>query len=297
MEALGVVVVVADRGVGRVEVDQVPSVSIDGTDLAGGDRAGSGALDDRPVIVGDALDEVLAQAQAQVAPPVVVPAEVAADREHPARLAAGRGQAERGDRDRAGVAGHRRDVAPRAVEERQVLGGEEDPVERAAAEVAVVERRRADPRDVLVGEPHVVVDDPGARDDTREAEVVVGAYAEALVLEEVGHDPRAAERVEGATAPRCDVGERLREVRQQTVLGAHPPHPRPGGRPPRSLRRVDGLRPQGQSTTSKLMPAACRRASRLSPIAWAVVTCPATAGLSSKARHSADSASIFAVSV
>ncbi len=48
--------------------------------------------------------------------------------------------------------------------------------------------------------------------------------------------------------------------------------------------------------TSNLIPAAWRRAVRWSPIACAVVTWPAVGGLSSKARLSADSASIFAVS-
>ena len=52
----------------------------------------------------------------------------------------------------------------------------------------------------------------------------------------------------------------------------------------------------GPQSTSNVSPPACTRASRFAPIAWAVVTWPAVAGLSSKARHSADSASIFAVS-
>ena len=50
-------------------------------------------------------------------------------------------------------------------------------------------------------------------------------------------------------------------------------------------------------STSKGIPAACRRGTRLAAIAWAVVTWPEVVGLSSRSRHSADSASILAVSV
>jgi hypothetical protein len=49
-------------------------------------------------------------------------------------------------------------------------------------------------------------------------------------------------------------------------------------------------------SVSNRMPAATRRAVSWSPIACAVVTQPAVGGLSSNARQSADSASIFAVS-
>ena len=49
-------------------------------------------------------------------------------------------------------------------------------------------------------------------------------------------------------------------------------------------------------TTVNEMPDLLSRSRRFSPIACAVVTWPAVVGLSSKARHSADSASIFAVS-
>lgn len=49
-------------------------------------------------------------------------------------------------------------------------------------------------------------------------------------------------------------------------------------------------------TTRKVMPASWRRAVSASPMATAVVTWPAVSGRSSKARLSADSASIFAVS-
>lgn len=52
-----------------------------------------------------------------------------------------------------------------------------------------------------------------------------------------------------------------------------------------------------QSTTSKVIPAFCSRASRFFPIAAAGVTCPEVSGLASNARQSADSPSIFAVSV
>ena len=88
---------------------------------------------------------------------------------------------------------------------------------------------------------------------------------------------------------------------------------RPDGVPPahrvRPVRRTPGravaLRVAGRDavllgrraqTSSKRMPAACRRRSRFSAIAWAVVTWPEVCGLSSRARQSADSASIFAVS-
>lgn len=46
-----------------------------------------------------------------------------------------------------------------------------------------------------------------------------------------------------------------------------------------------------------MIPALTSRSTSASPIAAAVVTCPDVAGRSSWARHSADSASIFAVSV
>ena len=62
-------------------------------------------------------------------------------------------------------------------------------------------------------------------------------------------------------------------------------------------RLPDRLRALTAHRTSNFRPPACTRASRLPPIAWAVVTCPATSGLSSKARHRPDSASIIAVSV
>ena len=58
-----------------------------------------------------------------------------------------------------------------------------------------------------------------------------------------------------------------------------------------------GTGDQDLHSVSKRRPPACTRASRLSPIAWAVVTCPAVEGLSSRTRHSADSASIIDVSV
>ena len=61
-----------------------------------------------------------------------------------------------------------------------------------------------------------------------------------------------------------------------------------------TVRRSPSL--SSAQSTSNLMPAAWRRPVRWSPIAWAVVTWPAVGGLSSKARQSADSASIFAVS-
>lgn len=48
---------------------------------------------------------------------------------------------------------------------------------------------------------------------------------------------------------------------------------------------------------SKRIPAFWSRASSASPIAWAGVTWPAVSGLSSRARQSAASDSIFAVSV
>lgn len=65
-----------------------------------------------------------------------------------------------------------------------------------------------------------------------------------------------------------------------------------------ALLATDRARPLlSQSMTSKRMPAAWSRASSASPIAWAVVTWPAVSGLSSRARHRADSASIFAVSL
>ena len=71
-------------------------------------------------------------------------------------------------------------------------------------------------------------------------------------------------------------------------------HPGPGGE---RRRLPDRLRALTAQRTSNFRPPACTRASRLPPIAWAVVTCPATSGLSSKARHRPDSASIIAVSV
>src|SRR5439155_6134502 len=50
------------------------------------------------------------------------------------------------------------------------------------------------------------------------------------------------------------------------------------------------------SITTNESPARRRRSVSAPPIATAVVTCPALGGRSSWARHSADSASIFAVS-
>ena len=53
---------------------------------------------------------------------------------------------------------------------------------------------------------------------------------------------------------------------------------------------------QTSHTTSNFMPALINLVMSRSPIATAVVTWPAVGGLSSKARQSADSASILAVS-
>src|SRR5690606_26070407 len=63
-----------------------------------------------------------------------------------------------------------------------------------------------------------------------------------------------------------------------------PPH-QPTAPPPHRL-----------AATRNTIPARCRRDVNASPIATAVVTCPDVGGTESNARHSADSASILAVS-
>ena len=108
---------------------------------------------------------------------------------------------------------------------------------------------------------------------------------------------------------RLDLRPARGAARRRRVADLEPPHPRLhlprdqrgwGARDRRRTTRVAGrdhrlLQPR-QLTTSNLMSAARSRAIRLSPMAWAVVTCPAVVGLSSNASDSADSASILAVS-
>ena len=77
--------------------------------------------------------------------------------------------------------------------------------------------------------------------------------------------------------------------RRRRFATTAPPHRSPN-------RETQAACEATQPIVSNRIPFACSRASRLSPIACAVVTCPAVVGLSSKARQSADSASILAVS-
>ena len=104
------------------------------------------------------------------------------------------------------------------------------------------------------------------------------------------HPQPAARRI-----PESLIHELVAPVALLTVKGRGPE--RPTRRRWRSRVGPTGRGAHPALTSSNLRPAFCSRVSRLAPIAWAVVTWPATSGLSSRARHSADSASIIAVSV
>lgn len=72
------------------------------------------------------------------------------------------------------------------------------------------------------------------------------------------------------------------------------PYALPHAQPARASERPAAPPAQRVAATRKRSPAARSRSRSASPIATAVVTCPDVAGSSSRARQSADSASIFA---
>src|SRR4029077_2756094 len=99
--ALDVAVVVAWRRIGRVQVDHVVAARGQVEHIRRGGGAGPAAVEHHAVVRGRAFSEVFAQRQAQVTAAIVVA--VPGDGKDAPRLAAGRGQDQRGNGQRLPV--------------------------------------------------------------------------------------------------------------------------------------------------------------------------------------------------
>src|SRR6201999_2863098 len=122
--------------------------------------------DKRGVTAPDGFPEELLVAHPE--PPAAVVVARRGDREDAARLLLRRGEAQRGQRQRALGAGELVDVRPRGGEKRVVARGEVEPGERRRDEVPAVAVGRADASDVLVAEPFGVVGDERLGERRRE---------------------------------------------------------------------------------------------------------------------------------
>jgi len=111
--------------------------------------------------------------------------------------------------------------------------GVKDTAEGACDEITVIGRRAGDALDFRDSEPDRVVDDGGCGNPPREVQVVIAGDGKTLLLQQVGDNSAAAEGVQGRRA--ANLLEYLRQLRQESVLRAHPAHTR---KDHRALSRV-----------------------------------------------------------
>lgn len=187
MVALDVAVVVRERDVGRIHVNQI-TARFHIEHIAAGDGVPFAVAENGVVVVFHLLDEVLADAELEIPASVLVAGWIA-DGEKSAWLALDRGTQQRGQGDGAFERGiHLADAGPEIIQRGKFVGSVENALEGAADEAFRFQAGFGGEEEIKIRliQPGGVVGDRGRREYGWKRQRVVGSHLFAHGLEQVG---------------------------------------------------------------------------------------------------------------